>query len=95
MAKWDYTYKACKQKESFYGNWYMDPKCGHAKNEIVMLNYHQQLSSNIFNLGHTMENKQKLVQFATIFNQSQSMTIFNLCLNFFNCYIPQNSSLWG
>jgi hypothetical protein len=53
----------------------MDPKCGHAKNEIVMFNYQQQLFSNICNLGHTMKNKQKLVQFAIIFNQSQSMTI--------------------
>jgi len=89
VAKWDYTYKHVNKKKAFYGNWYMDPKCGHAKNEIVMLNYQQQLSSNIFNLGHTMENKQKLVQSTTIFNQSQNMTIFNLCLNFKTLIYPQ------
>jgi len=68
VAKWDYTYKHVSKKKVFYGNWNMDPKCGHAKTEIVMFNYQQQLSSNIFNPGHTKENKQKLIQFATIFN---------------------------
>lgn len=37
----------------------MGPKCAHAKNEIVMFNYQQQLFSNIFNLGHTTKKQAK------------------------------------
>ncbi len=54
VAKQDYTYKYVTKKKAFYGNWYMDPKCGHAKNEIAMFNYQQQLFANIFNFHHTM-----------------------------------------
>ncbi len=42
VAKWDYTYKHVSKKKTFYGNWYMVPKCGHAKNGIMMFNYQQK-----------------------------------------------------
>ncbi len=46
VVKWDSIEKhACKKKVP-NGKWFMDPKCGHAKNELFMLNCQQQLFSN-------------------------------------------------
>jgi len=27
--------EACREEENFDGEWYMDPKCGYAKNDIA------------------------------------------------------------
>ncbi len=43
MAKWDSIEKHASKKKAHDGKWFMDPKCGHAKNEIVYV----QLSTTI------------------------------------------------
>jgi hypothetical protein len=43
MFKWDYIEKHANKRKNFDGKWYMDPKCGHAKNEIT----NAQLSTTI------------------------------------------------
>jgi hypothetical protein len=43
VAKWDSIEKHARKKKSFDGKWYMDPKCGHSKNEITYV----QLSTTI------------------------------------------------
>jgi hypothetical protein len=61
MIKWDSIEKHAKKRENLNGKWYMDPKCGHAKNEIT----NAQLSTTIvlwqLDLGQVVEDKQKLV----------------------------------
>jgi len=34
-VKWDSIEKYLNKSKFFDGKWFMDPKCGHAKNEIV------------------------------------------------------------
>ncbi len=67
VVKWDSIEKHASKKKAHDGKWFMDPKCGHAKNEIV----HVQLLITIvlqhLCFGQAMENKQKLVQFTSIF----------------------------
>jgi len=43
MAKWDFIKKHAREKKNHDGKWYMDPKCGHEKNE----NTYVQLSTTI------------------------------------------------
>ncbi len=35
VVKWDSIEKHTSKKKTPYGKWFMDPKCGHAKNEIA------------------------------------------------------------
>jgi hypothetical protein len=35
VAKWDSIEKDASRRKVHDGKWFMDPKCGHAKNEIV------------------------------------------------------------
>jgi hypothetical protein len=35
MAKWDSIDKHASKRKALDGKWFLDPKCGHAKNEIV------------------------------------------------------------
>ncbi len=35
MVKWDSIEKHTIEKKAPNGKWFMDPKCGHAKNEIA------------------------------------------------------------
>jgi len=35
VVKWDSIEKYLNKSKFFDGKWFMDPKCGHAKNEIV------------------------------------------------------------
>jgi len=35
VVKWDSIEKYLSKSKVFDGKWFMDPKCGHAKNEIV------------------------------------------------------------
>jgi hypothetical protein len=35
VAKWDSIKRHAIFKKNFNSKWFMDPKCGHAKNEIV------------------------------------------------------------
>ncbi len=35
VAKWDSINKHVGKRKAFNGKWFMDPKCGHAKNEIA------------------------------------------------------------
>ncbi len=44
MAKWNSINKHAREKKNHDGNWYMDPKCGHAKNEIT---YDQLVTTTI------------------------------------------------
>jgi hypothetical protein len=50
-VKWDSIEKHVSKRKVIDGKWFMDPKCGHVKNEIV----YDQLSTTIvlqlFNLG--------------------------------------------
>jgi hypothetical protein len=46
----------------------MDPKCGHAKNEIVYVQLSITIVLQQFSLGQVVEDKQKLVQIAIVFN---------------------------
>jgi len=43
VVKWDSIEKYLNKSKVFDGKWFMDPKCGHAKNEIV----YDQLSTTI------------------------------------------------
>jgi hypothetical protein len=43
MFKWGSIEKHAKKRKNLDGKWYMDPKCGHAKNEIANI----QLSTTI------------------------------------------------
>ncbi len=57
MAKQDYIEKHTGKRKNFDGKWYMDPKCGYAKNDIA----YAQLSITIvfqqLDLGKAMEDK--------------------------------------
>ncbi len=46
VAKWDSIEKHAGKKKALNGKWFMDPKCGHAKNELFMFNCQQQLFTN-------------------------------------------------
>jgi hypothetical protein len=46
VVKWDSIDKHASKKKTFNGKWSMDPKCGHAKMKLFMLNCQQQLFSN-------------------------------------------------
>jgi hypothetical protein len=35
VAKWDSIEKHAGKRKAINGKWFMDPKCGHAKNEIT------------------------------------------------------------
>ncbi len=35
VVKWDSIDKHAGKRKAPYGKWFMDPKCGHAKNEIA------------------------------------------------------------
>jgi hypothetical protein len=43
VAKWDSIHKHANKRKALNGKWFLDPKCGHAKNEIVYV----QLSTTI------------------------------------------------
>ncbi len=43
VVKWDSIEKHASKKKAPNGKWFMDPKCGHAKNEIA----YAQLSTTI------------------------------------------------
>jgi hypothetical protein len=43
VVKWDSIDKHANKKKDPNGKWFMDPKCGHAKNEIAYV----QLSTTI------------------------------------------------
>ncbi len=45
VAKWDSTETHASKKKAHDGKWFMDPKCGHAKNENV---YVQLLITIVF-----------------------------------------------
>ncbi len=68
----------------------MDKKCGHAKNEIIYVQLSTIIILRQLNLGQEVEDKQKLVQFAIVFNiLSKGKPIidyedFNLCSSFLN-----------
>ncbi len=86
VAKWDSIKKhACKRK-ALDGKWFMDPKCGHAKNEST---YAQLLGTIVLqqlDIGQAMEDKRKLVQFAFIFNflnKGKPMTDYEYLKPFF------------
>ncbi len=77
VAKWNSIDKHASQKKAPNGKWFMDPKCGHLKNEIVYVQLSTIIIFQQFNLGQAMEDKGKIVQFATIFillNKGKPMT---------------------
>ncbi len=77
MAKWDSIDKHASKSKAFDGKWFLDPKCGHAKNEIIYVQLSTIIVLQQLSLGQAMEDKQKLVQFATIFSllsKGKSMT---------------------
>jgi hypothetical protein len=43
VAKWDSIEKHVGKRKAYGGKWFMDPKCGHAKDEIAYV----QLSTTI------------------------------------------------
>ncbi len=45
VAKWDSIEKHASKRKVSNGKWFMDPNCGHAKNEIA---YVQLLTTTIF-----------------------------------------------
>jgi hypothetical protein len=69
MEKENFSSKNMKVKQKVDdGRWFMDTKCGHAKIEITCA---QLLITTIFqqlNLSDVMEDKQKFIQFAIVFN---------------------------
>jgi hypothetical protein len=77
VTKWDSIKKhACKRK-ALDGKWFMDPKCGHAKNESAYARLSTRTIFQQLDLGQAMENKRKLVQFTFIFcllNKGKPMT---------------------
>jgi hypothetical protein len=57
MAKWDFINKHVGKRKSSDGKWYMDPKCGHAKNEIAYVQLSTTIVFQQLDLGKAMENK--------------------------------------
>jgi hypothetical protein len=77
VTKWDSIDKHASKRKALDGKWFVDWKCGHPKNEIVYVQLSTTIVFQQFSLGQAMEDKQKLVQFATIFNllsKGKSMT---------------------
>jgi ribosomal protein S27E len=68
VAKWDIIQKHVGKKKTHDGKWFMDPKCGDAQNEIIYVQLSTTIVFQQINLGQIVEDKQKLIQFATIFN---------------------------
>lgn len=64
----------------------MDPKWGHAKNEIAYVQLFTTIVLQQLDLGKAIENKWKFVQFATIFsllNKGKPMTNYEDLLPLF------------
>jgi hypothetical protein len=68
VAKWDIIQKHVGKRKTHDGKWFMDPKCGDAKNEIVYVQLSTTIVFQQLNLCQIVEDKQKIIQFATIFN---------------------------
>jgi hypothetical protein len=68
VAKWDSIEKDASRRKAHDGKWFMDPKCGHAKNEIVDFQLSTIIVFQQLSLCQAMEDKEKLVQFAIVFN---------------------------
>ncbi len=68
VAKWDSIEKHVGKRKDSNGNWIMDPKCIHVKNEIYYVRLPITTILQHLNNGQTVEDKQKLVQFAIVFN---------------------------
>ncbi len=56
------------KRKTHDGKWFTDPKCGDAKKEIVYVQLWTTIVFQQINLGQIVEDKQKLIQFAIIFN---------------------------
>ncbi len=59
MFKWDSIEKHAKKRKNLDGKWYMDPKCGHAKNEIANIQLSTTIVLQQLDLGQVVEDKQK------------------------------------
>jgi hypothetical protein len=57
MAKWNSIKKHARKKKNFDGKWYMDPKCGHAKNEVAYVQLFTTIVFQQFDLGKAIEDK--------------------------------------
>jgi hypothetical protein len=49
--------KHARKKKNFDGKWYMDPKCGHAKNEVAYVQLFTTIVFQQFDLGKAIEDK--------------------------------------
>ncbi len=60
MAKWDIIEKHVDKRKNHDDKWFMDPKCGYAKNEIVYVQLSTTTVFQQFNLDQIVEDKQNL-----------------------------------
>jgi len=61
-------WKDANRRKAHDGKWFMDPKWGHAKNGIVDFQLSIIIVFQQFSLCQAIEDKEKLVQFAIVFN---------------------------
>ncbi len=57
MAKWDSIDKHASKRKASNGKWFLDLKCGHAKNEIVYVQLSIIIILQQLSLGQVVEDK--------------------------------------
>jgi len=57
VAKWDSIDKHASKRKASNGKWFLDLKCGHAKNEIVYVQLSIIIILQQLSLGQVVEDK--------------------------------------
>jgi hypothetical protein len=61
VVKWDSIEKHVSKRKALDGKWFMDPKCGHAKDEIAYVQLSTTIVLQQLDLGWVMEDNKKIV----------------------------------